>query len=815
MSHTFRTLLLTTVVSLASLAEVGAQTWVPLDASPPGTPADIDFDAGASNAIESFFDIRIHGYWSEDVAPGDGNVYQRITVPGLAHRGLLGAPDVPVARLRLAVSTLAAQVSLLSVADLDPHVHPNTRVYPEVFEEIDESFDPGFDPGPGDPDGTPEQFTINLLLYGGPPYPGFDGPASSPVGAMLGEIPGAIPEIYPAQFDPIAETLSISGHLRVHFVATGTPVTRPPMTKDRAALASAMFHNWTDQKSSFPTNDDTYDAHYLIVTPQKYVNTLATFVRFKKARGLRVEIVTTESLGGASCEKVRQAIDMWHQGRDPWSDHYALLIGDGAEMPLCTSPTVPPVRTDDRYGSPSDGDLDEEVFVGRLSVDGAGDLAAQLGKIMAYVTDSDDTHYGTALLVADAEGAPGKYVGTHADVANATYNTPPSFTTIAGNVAASDNDTVRQAIAVGAGLVAYRGHASQTTWWNWNLFGDNFHKNELLTIGAKTLGVVWSFACWNNDIAHDVGAVDSLGETWMEEKNSGAVAHYGSTNRGGTEQNHELDRRMFEAVFDRDLVRHGQAITWAESRTLDTVPGDNAWMHMLLGDPSMIVRRQAASPLALVMPSEVPVCAPGQCNPFVVRLVDVAGAPVKGGLVTIYKPGPPGEPDDFLATAYTDGSGAATFPHGPSDVASAIDVSGSDPFGNDVFGQAGVVDGVWANWGGALAGEQGFASLSTDGPLTPMSLVTLELENAAPNSASGLFVALTSVPVPLKGGTLLANPWTLLINLVTDAQGDIALSAPLPSGIPADTELWMQYAIADDAAVQGLALSNAMRGIVP
>jgi len=37
----------------------------------------------------------------------------------------------------------------------------------------------------------------------------------------------------------------------------------------------------------------------------------------------------------------------------------------------------------------------------------------------------------------------------------------------------------------------------------------------------------------------------------------------------------------------------------------------------------------------------------------------------------------------------------------------------------------------------------------------------------------------------------------------------------MPEGVPAGFELWAQFAIQDPGAVQGVALSNAVRGVTP
>jgi hypothetical protein len=77
-------------------------------------------------------------------------------------------------------------------------------------------------------------------------------------------------------------------------------------------------------------------------------------------------------------------------------------------------------------------------------------------------------------------------------------------------------------------------------------------------------------------------------------------------------------------------------------------------------------------------------------------------------------------------------------------------------------------------------------------------------------------VALSSTPVPFKGGVLVANPFALMLPLATDASGAAELSVKKwPAGVPGGTSLYFQFAVTDAAAVHGVALSNAVLGITP
>ena len=86
------------------------------------------------------------------------------------------------------------------------------------------------------------------------------------------------------------------------------------------------------------------------------------------------------------------------------------------------------------------------------------------------------------------------------------------------------------------------------------------------------------------------------------------------------------------------------------------------------------------------------------------------------------------------------------------------------------------------------------------------------LLEAAPSATSVLFLGFSSTPVPFKGGTLMVFPFAAMIPVVTSTAGTVLLPFTMPPGVPAGSELWMQYAIQDAGAVFGVALSNALVG---
>ena len=122
---------------------------------------------------------------------------------------------------------------------------------------------------------------------------------------------------------------------------------------------------------------------------------------------------------------------------------------------------------------------------------------------------------------------------------------------------------------------------------------------------------------------------------------------------------------------------------------------------------------------------------------------------------------------------------------------------------------------AWTDERSALAGVAGDPLLVGTGTLVAASPNSLDLTNAAPSAPAAAFVALASVPAPFKGGTLKAFPPLTIVFAATSGAGGIALPFLMPAGVPAGTEIWVQWGIQDAAAVKGVALSNAVKGLVP
>ncbi|MCU7880429.1 MAG: hypothetical protein KZQ66_02435 [Candidatus Thiodiazotropha sp. (ex Lucinoma aequizonata)] len=246
----------------------------------------------------------------------------------------------------------------------------------------------------------------------------------------------------------------------------------------------------------FVANFRFYSADYLFIYPDSsYADEIQPLVDQKKARGFKVtEMNVADDIGASTCSDIRNAIETWETAIPNWRDAYALLIGDTDVIPHCTSPGGN--QTDDLHASSTNGDnLDEEIYLGRLSIDSEANLANQVNKILTYEDHpSLFCCYDRVGLWAHKENAPGKYEGADETARIFAYSDATIFKTFYGfQVGVTDSDVVNR-IDNGVDLMAYRDHGSRdATATSWNQTNEYFNDVEIMILSnpLSRSSVVW------------------------------------------------------------------------------------------------------------------------------------------------------------------------------------------------------------------------------------------------------------------------------------------------------------------------------------
>lgn len=646
----------------------GGRVWYPLDAAPPGTPAEIVLRPQFSGPTQTTFDVTIHGFYVTPRTGPDNVSYAQLESPGLERLSILGAPEIPVVRMPLAIVTSASTSTLSGIGLLALPVSFHFHLWPQPVPSMEDS------------SGTPEVFTLDPAIYGShQPYPTVTG-SGGPTVPSFGALRASTIECHPFRWVPSRDSLTVEPSMRLTFSHGGQVQAPGPLTRDCAHLASNTYLNWPAVSGVVPVNVANYQGEYLFIYPSAYAAAIKPLATQKSIRGYTVTKMTTESLGSPTCASVRNAILSWYASTPSTHDHYCLLVGDINQIPFCPVPGGTDPLTDDLYGSADTTLPARTVFMGRLPVSTATDVQNEVKKIIDYEDHPSSTlYYGDVLLVArkpDGAIPDGDYPAQQESVRVASYKVTPNFFPYYGSVAGHNNAGVTAYLNTGIGITSYRGHGGPNEWWTWDnvsicggYAGECYTDGNVnaLSNGALTT-VVWSIACDNSDL-RDGGC---MGRAWMTKFPGGAAAHYGSTRPSSTQDNDILEDSLFAAVWRYDVTKLGLATTFAEDKSIGWDYGwavSNAWSYVLFGDPEMDVRRQKPPPWITVAPTVIHVGAFGGTQLDIQLLGD--GRPVAGALISLWKAG-----------------GAVPSPRAGATPAGA-DAAGDDVFDNHYTGSDG------------------------------------------------------------------------------------------------------------------------------
>ncbi len=651
-------------LGLARDASAQDSTWVPLDASPPGTPAEVAV-LPPSDGDSTLIRVNIHGFWTIEWTGPDQRVYQRIAVPGMASLNDLGKPDLPALRFQLAVPTTAQTVQLQAFRPLETRLLDVSLVAPQIVPDQDDR-------------GNSEQFVLDQATYGLQGFwPASQGTASAAVRPILSRIPGTAGVLIPMQWNPATGQLRIFKRATWVYEHAGNDIDFAPMPIDRALLAEDLIENWDEVDDAFDIDTIKFHSNFLFICREVALETIQPLIDQKKARGFNTEVRFLDDIGN-SCSAIRAAIQDWYNGPGIFwrSDMYCLLVGDNNAIPLCSSPALNTVsgywgsttRTDDLYASVDGDDLEEEIYLGRLSYDTVqndlADLESQVDRILEYENGSGYLDADQVGLVAHQDAS---YQAAHElvwDYLPLFSDDPPYLIAIYGAYGLR-NDDISNSVENGLGLLSYRGDATHyggsttpwDSWLEWNIWDDSYEESDVAALAnAPRTPVVWSFAPWNTTLEDN----QTIGETWMSQGEDGAVAFYGSTDNGVAMESDFLEWSMFFAVYAHDYTTISHAIEWSESDVLSGFGSDTAWMYLLLGDPDLKVhRRWLVDAYAMDAPPFL-LNSPGE---FAVRVRDISGDPVPGVVVAAWKPG--AGSDEVLDNRYTQTDGWARVPVAP------------------------------------------------------------------------------------------------------------------------------------------------------
>lgn len=355
----------------------------------------------------------------------------------------------------------------------------------------------------------------------------------------------------------------------------------------------------------------------LIISHNALSNDLTSYIRWRKACGFDVHVITKENIAtNPSNTQIKSAIQDYYNQAENKPD-YLMLIGDSNQnsyykLPTfyVTAPSYPEIcATDLDYALLEGTDYFPEMLVGRLCIDSNSEMKIILNKTIRYerIPASNTNQWQEKALVVAGNYASGNLIPTtpvdmsrwiYEKIASHGYTqvdtvfyqdgagTPPEYMTT----------QIMNSLNNGVQYVSYRGWGSGNGW-QYPLFYRN-HLGATNNHGATP--IVYSIVCDTGDFDHQ-SYDPCFGEVWMtkgtEAEPDGAVAFVGpSFLNTSTPLNNSISSGMFRSVFDENARIFGTTVMRGKLELYNNFPnnqntGDNVpfyfQIYNMLSDPSL------------------------------------------------------------------------------------------------------------------------------------------------------------------------------------------------------------------------------------
>jgi hypothetical protein len=357
---------------------------------------------------------------------------------------------------------------------------------------------------------------------------------------------------------------------------------------------------------------------YLIITPDDFVEELATFVEMKRGQGYIVDLTTLSEIDGydgisdGDLNDDIFAIQTYIKNFSP-QPIYLLLVGDVDFIPSIKSKIKDMNFRTDLYYSTIDDDYKPDILIGRLPARNETDVTNITNKIISYSSGVYNPLYSNTAFISTCDkyinsvrGIPNYEIseGSHNYVIDnftsklgyPTYF--PSFDPQSGGdklycvTNEADTDDVKNSISNKRGLITYSGHGLVSGWSDGVIRIYNSDVPSVTPIEFYSL--VTSFACFTNALGSG-STFTSFGESWILEPNKAAFSFLGAVYESYWDQDDILEQNFYNSLFQNALfpVPIREAINSGILKVQDKYDGTSKgeaqyyWeIYNLLGDPS-------------------------------------------------------------------------------------------------------------------------------------------------------------------------------------------------------------------------------------
>ena len=427
--------------------------------------------------------------------------------------------------------------------------------------------------------------------------------------------------LFPVRYNPVEKKLFLSRS--ISFVIEGTdgytcgdylpPVVSPEVRNEYETIVKSMVSNpEAVELSSRLALDKAADLlpsgryDHVIITSATNAPYYTPLVNWHTRKGVPDTVILAADIysaysGADNQEKIRNFVIDAH---NTWGTMYFLMGGENSTVPFEYRTYDDESIPSDAYYGDYDDDWDYEVYVGRVTAEGAAQVNCFVEKLLKYETDPplSDFPLEAALVGMDLTLAadPPYYTLTAGEEMKEyidNYYIPTRFNVnkIYDSYPGEHKTTFINAMNSGLNLINHCDHSNTT------VMGIGYlNHGQLLTNGDvdgftnnNYPSVIFSLGCHPNEMDYN----DCIAEHFVIYNNlQGAVAFTGNTRSGWFyvgdpySLSNQLDIYWWRGLFQQNRFRLGETLAWAKNNN----PANSDWFYVqwtlnLLGEPEMPV----------------------------------------------------------------------------------------------------------------------------------------------------------------------------------------------------------------------------------
>lgn len=412
-------------------------------------------------------------------------------------------------------------------------------------------------------------------------------------------------ELHPVRFNSATGEIELVRDLKFNIILSGSDMEKTINEAER--LKSCAFSDFLETETlnfnqGLPTKETRSGERILIVSAERFVEPMATFVDLKASQGFNVSLVSL-STTGATPAAIQNYIKT--QYLSPHPPVYVLLVGDHAATDVQARLDSWPMKSDsthltDLYYFTMDGNEDTvpDLLYGRFPVQNVTQLQAIIAKYSAYneLQGNEDWIKKASFLATDdatfhsvAEEAHDFVIDTYTGPQNYIGSFPYPEQEGGDKIYAFSSPTAGQdsinAINANRSIVVYSGHGSSTAW-----SAPSVTANQVRALKGIPVPYVASYSCRSNDFT----TPESFADTWMIQANHGALSFFGPSADSYWNEDRLLQKHIFADLFQDFKAIHvpsvgtiGFAGLWSINSSPSSLSNYYWQAYQLFGDPSL------------------------------------------------------------------------------------------------------------------------------------------------------------------------------------------------------------------------------------